>query len=113
MSPVEWSNVTVANGACEFCSCWLEAGQTVRWTVTLRSGSDGMKVCSAFVIDETGATCDEREEVLAASSADEPAALSGSHTAEAKGGVFWLCLDNVSAYWYARTCAVVLQTAPA
>ena len=82
----------------------------MHWTVTLRSGGSGLKVRSAFVADGPDGACEEYEEVLNEVSG-EPAALDGLYTAS-RSGVFWLCLDNVAAFWHSRTCAVSLKSTP-
>jgi len=106
---VNWaSDVTVANGACEYTARWLERGDLLRWSVSLSAGSD-VRVFAYWVTRPRDAHAKVSAELLVDSVIATGEACEGSHRAsEDDGGVLWLCADNVASWWYEKTIQATL-----
>ncbi|KAL1522816.1 hypothetical protein AB1Y20_017786 [Prymnesium parvum] len=100
-----WSQFVVPNGATECISCWLEEGETVIWKVSIR-GAAKMTLKSVFMPGRSATACREAVKPCAISKEETVVGeFTGYHEA-ATDGVFFVCLDNSTAFWSAQTCSV-------
>ena len=92
---VDWDQqVTVANGASEFTSRWLDAGETLQWKVALCEG-ETVRIAVHWVATAGNAVVLHDAEIKTSETCE------GKHVA-AESGVVWLCVDNVASWWYPR-----------
>ena len=82
------------NGASEFTSHWLDAGDALRWSVVLCEG-ETVRIAVHWVARAGNAV------VLHDAEIQTEETCEGKHVA-AESGVVWLCADNVGSWWYPR-----------
>ena len=107
---VDWSReVQIDAGVLEPTTRWLEAGDVAEWTIVLTAGAD-VTVRTCFLPQAEGAVAqgggaDEKSEVL------EAGETCRGQCAATGAGVLWLCLDNVSSWFKAKTVrATIVHT---